>query len=165
LGRSGREFAEQLGNSFLAHFGPAAMRSATHLLPAVLLFALLAFPACDNAGDTEAPEINGEWSGSIVDPNTGNGVSMSFVLTENESSVTGNGDLNIGGGTASMDVSGTYDYPDVDLLFSVRNPDPDFEGFDIDYEGEITESGEVMNGTLQFEGATEEGEIQFVRQE
>ena len=139
------------------------MRHATRLLPALLL--LLCLPACDSGGDEEGPAISGEWSGDVVDPNTGNAVSMSFVLIEDNGDVAGNGEINLGGGTASMGVSGTYDYPDVELTFVVQNPDPTFGGFDIDFDGEMRESGDVMEGTVQVEGATGEGEVRFVRED
>ena len=127
------------------------------------LLMLFMLPACDSGGG-ETPSISGEWSGDMVDPSNGSGISMNYVLSTNSDEVTGNGSINIAGGTASMDISGTYKYPDVDLTFSVEAPDPDLEGFDIDFDGEMREGGDVMEGTIQAEGATEEGDVRFVRE-
>jgi len=158
-----------LGNYFLAHFGPAAMRSATHLLPAVLLFALLALPACDNVDDDET-SINGEWSAEDVDTDGQGAAKMSFVLSQSDGDeITGRGDFTLiyrnddDGGTLPMEVDGTYDAPEVELTFTVRNAENPSYSSQLFFDGEVSGSGEMMEGWLRAEETSNKTKMRFIR--
>lgn len=103
----------------------------------------LALPACDSGGDEE-PGIEGQWSGTANVQ--GGAISVDVTLNESDGDISGNGVLNVGGETASTDVSGTYNYPNVSLTFSTQQYE------DLSISGDINEGGTQIDGELNGSG-------------
>ena len=87
-------------------------------------------------------EVTGTYTGS------GNGFTLSLMLTENAGTITGSGTINVGQ-AVPLTVSGTFNAPNVNLTLSSQF-DP------IALTGTVSDDGDTINATLNGSGFSNE---------
>jgi hypothetical protein len=103
---------------------------------AALAFTLACFP--DTLGPVQT--IDGQWSGIQ------NGFSMSLIVDQDGNAVTGYADIGSVAGYIEGEVTGTFDYPNVDLTIQVPNVVP------ITYKGTLSSTQAVISAKLNGGG-------------
>ena len=119
------------------------MRLSTPLLALLLLVAA----GCDSSDDAPAtPDLAGTWEFA------GQGGTIRYTVNESDGTVSGvavfdfyDEDLadEVGG-----DITGSYDYPAVRLVVEAE---PGEEGGDFVFEGDMSESGDIIRGEIRIE--------------
>ena len=93
----------------------------TRLLIAAVLVGVLAL-GCKDSGGPAAHNVIGRWSGTFVDD--GATLTLSLVLAENGSTLSGSGTLSVLGESLAVSASGTHSHPDVSITISTPGYQP-----------------------------------------
>lgn len=108
------------------------------LLTLAAIVAVIA--SCTDTPLAPVQTVDGSWSGLQ------NGYSLSLVMAQTDSSVTGTALIaNVGGGSQGL-IGGTFTYPNLHLTISVPGLDP------IKYDGTMSQAEAKIFGTLNGAG-------------